>query len=50
MTDAIQRLDAADAVAPDDQRFVFVRLLNPQEPDRIVVIEKVTRTGPAGSS
>ncbi|MEJ2202796.1 MAG: protein kinase [Gemmatimonadota bacterium] len=31
------------AVGPDDQQFVFVRLLNPREPDRIVVIENVTR-------
>jgi Tol biopolymer transport system component len=35
-------------VAPDDQRFIFVRHLNPSEPDRIVVIENVTRTGTGG--
>ena len=37
-----------DTVAPDDQRFIFVRHLNPSEPDRLVVIENVMRTGPAG--
>jgi Tol biopolymer transport system component len=35
-------------VAPDDQQFIFVRHLNPPEPDRIVVIENVTRAGPTG--
>jgi serine/threonine-protein kinase len=35
-------------VAPDDQRFIFVRHLNPPAPDRIVVIENVTRTGTGG--
>lgn len=30
-------------VAPDDQRFIFVRYLNPSEPDRLVVMENVTR-------
>jgi hypothetical protein len=37
------------AVAPDDQRFVFVRRLNPPTPDRLVVIEQVARTGMAAS-
>jgi hypothetical protein len=31
-------------VAPDDERFVFVRQLNPPTPDRLVVIEQVART------
>ena len=34
------------SVAPGDQRFVFHRRLNRPEPDRIVVIENVTRTAP----
>jgi len=34
------------AVAPDDQRFIFVRRLNETRPDQLVVIEQVTAMEP----
>jgi hypothetical protein len=34
------------AVAPDDQRFIFVRRLNEARPDQLVVIEQVTAMEP----
>jgi len=37
------------SVSPDDRRFVFHRLLNTRQPDRLVVIENVTRAAPAGA-